>query len=156
MFPNTSTNHPASILNELTQCPSDPDTEILEPYIALPEVIPSTDPEVTLSTEHEVNITDFINSTADHPVTESSELPVPTNTMANLNEEKIRPHRDHPIDKIIGDISAGVRTRASSSFGLFVNFISRILPKKIHTALLDSDWIKSMQEELNEFKRHNV
>ena len=39
---------------------------------------------------------------------------------------------------------------------MYVNFVSMILPDKIHTALQDADWIKAMQEELNEFERHKV
>ncbi|TLX69571.1 hypothetical protein E9993_22875, partial [Labilibacter sediminis] len=36
------------------------------------------------------------------------------------------------------------------------NFVSMMLPDKINSALQDADWIKAMQDELNEFKRHKV
>nr|KAJ0217759.1 hypothetical protein LSAT_V11C300154580 [Lactuca sativa] len=67
-------------------------------------------------------------------------------------------HRYHPVDQIIGNIHDGVRTRSrvSNNFCMYVNFVSMILPDKIHTALQDANWIKAMQEELNEFERHKV
>ena len=59
-------------------------------------------------------------------------------------------NRNHPLDNIIGDISKGVATRRSlSQFCNFTTFVSQIEPKNIKEALLDSEWILAMQEELN-------
>lgn len=44
----------------------------------------------------------------------------------------------------------------SSNFCMFVNFVSLIEPKKIVDDLKDADWIKAMQDELNEFECHHV
>ncbi|KAI3767016.1 hypothetical protein L2E82_17097 [Cichorium intybus] len=66
--------------------------------------------------------------------------------------------KDHPITQVIGDVTSGVRTRrqVSSSFCLYVNFVSLVEPKKMDDTLLDADWIKAMQDELHEFERHKV
>lgn len=39
---------------------------------------------------------------------------------------------------------------------MFVNFVSLVEPKKIGKALKDSDRIKSVKDELHEFKWHDV
>nr|KAJ0210551.1 hypothetical protein LSAT_V11C400224920 [Lactuca sativa] len=76
----------------------------------------------------------------------------------SLESASVIEHRDHPVDRIIGNIHDGVRTRSSvlNNFCMYVNFVSMILPDKVHTAPQDADWIKAMQEELNEFERHKV
>ncbi|KAL8105134.1 hypothetical protein AgCh_029065 [Apium graveolens] len=56
---------------------------------------------------------------------------------------------------IIGDPTDGVRTRsATANECLHAYFLSQIEPKKTEEALLDPDWISSMQEELNQFERN--
>jgi hypothetical protein len=65
--------------------------------------------------------------------------------------------RDHPLDLIIGDISRGVQI--ISRLALFCehfSFVSSIEPKKIEEALKDVDWINTMHEELNNFKRNQL
>ena len=68
----------------------------------------------------------------------------------------LRFQRDHPRELIIGDTTAGIRTR--SSFNLMCNFayISILEPKDIHSALDDSYWIMAMQDELSQFNRNHV
>ncbi|KAI5421883.1 hypothetical protein KIW84_045360 [Lathyrus oleraceus] len=68
-----------------------------------------------------------------------------------------RTHRDHPIDKVIGDISQGVATRLNLKDAcLNMDFVSQIEPSKVDEALGDDQWIIAMQEELNQFKRNQV
>src|SRR5207245_7713318 len=63
----------------------------------------------------------------------------------------------HPQEQIMGDPQAGVQTRrATQNECLYLNFLSKIEPKKIEEALLDADWIIAMQEELNQFERNKV
>ncbi|GKF45439.1 retrovirus-related pol polyprotein from transposon TNT 1-94, partial [Tanacetum coccineum] len=65
---------------------------------------------------------------------------------------------------IIGEPLAGITTRsrirdseaASASECLYVNFLSKIEPKKLIEALEEEGWIIAMQEELNQFKRNKV
>jgi hypothetical protein len=65
--------------------------------------------------------------------------------------------RDHPLDSIIGDISRGVQiiSRLASFYEHF-SFVSSIEPKKIDETLKDVDWINTMHEELNNFKRNQL
>ena len=165
-FPHSPTDHPACILTELTQCPSDPPThvnpenEIHEPYVETPEVpLQATlvDTEVHASTPPSTPEAPELSNDS-HDVSNPDPLISETDPESPLssNDTNLRAHRNHPLDQIIGDIRAGIKTRASSNFCLFVNFVSKILPERIHAAILDADWIKAMQEELNEFKRHNV
>ena len=64
---------------------------------------------------------------------------------------------NHPQDQIIGHPSIGVRTRFSLR-NIYNNlaFISQIEPKKLNDAIIDENWVISMQEELNQFERNEV
>ncbi|OIV95547.1 hypothetical protein TanjilG_10935 [Lupinus angustifolius] len=65
--------------------------------------------------------------------------------------------KDHPLDKVIDDISMGVVTRNSlRNFCNFVAFVSQIEPKIVDEAIEDEFWGIAMQEELNQFERNNV
>ena len=63
----------------------------------------------------------------------------------------------HPQDQNIGNPSSGVRTR-SSLINICNNlaFISQIQPENINDALIDENWMISMQEELNQFEISEV
>nr|GFB32196.1 putative ribonuclease H-like domain-containing protein [Tanacetum cinerariifolium] len=84
-----------------------------------------------------------------------------------------RIHKDHPISKIIGDLSSTTQTRSmargvrdqggiSQMFNkdfhtcMFACFLSQEEPKRIHQALKDPSWIEAMQEELLQFKMQKV
>ena len=63
----------------------------------------------------------------------------------------------HPQDQIIGNPSIGVRTRSSlRNICNNLAFISQIEPKKLNDAIIDENWVISMQEELNQFERNEV
>ncbi|GJV96748.1 hypothetical protein Tco_1548325 [Tanacetum coccineum] len=68
--------------------------------------------------------------------------------------------KDHPIDNVIGNPSRPVSTRHQlQDEALFCNFdafLSSVEPKSYKDALTESCWIKTMQEELNEFERLKV
>ncbi|GKC96108.1 retrovirus-related pol polyprotein from transposon TNT 1-94 [Tanacetum coccineum] len=65
---------------------------------------------------------------------------------------------------IIGEPLAGITTRSrvrdskatSAHECLYVNFLSKIKPKKLIEALEEEGWVSAMQEELNQFKRNKV
>ena len=64
---------------------------------------------------------------------------------------------NHPQDQIIGNPSIGVRTRSSlRNICNNLAFISQIEPKKLNDAIIDENWVISMQEELNQFERNEV
>ncbi|GJT63606.1 hypothetical protein Tco_1015086 [Tanacetum coccineum] len=91
-----------------------------------------------------------------------------------------RIHSIHPLNQILGDPKSAVQTRSKvhKSSGahafesyiqkqrrnnhkdfqhcLFACFLSQIEPKKIYEALEDERWVDAMQEELLQFKIHNV
>jgi hypothetical protein len=65
--------------------------------------------------------------------------------------------RHHPIDQIMGDISKGVTTRSQlANFCEHYSFVSSIEPFRVEEALQDPDWVLTMREELNNFKRNEV
>jgi hypothetical protein len=65
--------------------------------------------------------------------------------------------RDHPMNSILGDIHKGVTTRSRvTHFCEHYSFVSSIEPYRVEDALRDSDWVLTMQEELNNFMRNEV
>jgi len=64
--------------------------------------------------------------------------------------------KELPKDNIIGDIEQGVSTRRKLAFFQHVAFVSQIEPKNVNDALCDSNWVVSMQDELNELTRNDV
>jgi hypothetical protein len=61
------------------------------------------------------------------------------------------------VDTILGDIQKGVTTRSRvAHFCEHYSFVSSIEPHKVEEALQDSDWVVTMQEELNNFTRNEV
>ncbi|XP_075483738.1 uncharacterized protein LOC142523890 [Primulina tabacum] len=69
----------------------------------------------------------------------------------------LRWNKDHPLELVIGNPTAPLRTR-NQMINEFMQdaFVSQIEPKKIDDALLDTNWIEAMQEELNQFERNRV
>ncbi|GJT79937.1 putative ribonuclease H-like domain-containing protein [Tanacetum coccineum] len=88
-----------------------------------------------------------------------------------------RIHKDHPLNQVIGDLQSATQTRNMSKnleeHGfistiqqrtnhkdlqncLFACFLSQEEPKKVMHALKDPSWIETMQEELLQFKLHEV
>nr|GEV34126.1 hypothetical protein [Tanacetum cinerariifolium] len=84
-----------------------------------------------------------------------------------------RVHKDHHVNKIIGDLNSAPQTRSMTRMvkeqgGLhqindedfhicmFACFLSQEEPKKVHQVLKDPSWIEAMQEELLQFKLQKV
>jgi hypothetical protein len=65
--------------------------------------------------------------------------------------------RDHLVNSILDDIHKGVTTRSRvAHFCEHYSFVSSIEPYRVEDALRDSDWVLTMQEELNTFTRNEV
>jgi hypothetical protein len=82
-----------------------------------------------------------------------------TSTQEPIDQPRIHHQvaKDHPIDQIMGDTSKGVQTRSRvASFCQHYSFVSFHEPKCVDEALVDPDWVISMQEELNNFTRNEV
>ncbi|GJS11104.1 hypothetical protein Tco_0367900 [Tanacetum coccineum] len=65
--------------------------------------------------------------------------------------------KDHPLDQVIGDPSKPVMTRqrlhTDSEVCMYASTVSTIETNNIKEAMADHSWIKSMQDELNQFER---
>ncbi|XP_050908932.1 uncharacterized protein LOC127122675 [Lathyrus oleraceus] len=73
---------------------------------------------------------------------EHHEEPIKQQSNANDLPKEWRTHRDHPIDKVIGDISQGVATRLNLKDAcLNIAFVSQIEPSKVDEALGYDQWI---------------
>jgi hypothetical protein len=61
------------------------------------------------------------------------------------------------VNSILGDIHKGLTTRSRvAHFCEHYSFVSSIEPYRVEDALRDSDWVLTMQEELNNFTRNEV
>jgi hypothetical protein len=61
------------------------------------------------------------------------------------------------VDQILGDISKGVTTRSRLAiFCEHYSCVSSIEPFRVEEALQDPNWVLTVQEELNNFKRNEV
>nr|KAJ0212748.1 hypothetical protein LSAT_V11C400213150 [Lactuca sativa] len=142
-------------LTELLSCPYD---EV--PHAEDEATISDSIVSVPSSLNQDTATRSSINSLGADETLEDEDSPATDNSSVSnsLESTSVSEHRYHPVDQIIGNIHDGVRTRSrvSNNFCMYVNFISMILPDMIHSALQDADWIKAMQEELNEFQRHKV
>ncbi|GJR60689.1 putative ribonuclease H-like domain-containing protein [Tanacetum coccineum] len=65
-----------------------------------------------------------------------------------------RIHKDHPLDQVIGDLQSATQTRKMSKNLKNMGLLEE--PKKVIHALKDPSWIKTMQEELLQFKLQEV
>ncbi|GKB55400.1 hypothetical protein Tco_0906153, partial [Tanacetum coccineum] len=65
--------------------------------------------------------------------------------------------KNHPIEQVIGDPSKPVMTRhrlhTNAEMCMYALTVSTTEPKNIKEAMLDHNWIESMQDKLNQFKR---
>jgi len=59
-------------------------------------------------------------------------------------------------DNIIGDINKGESTKCILTHCEPVAFVSQIEPKNVNDVINDSNWVIAMQDELNQFTRHDV
>ncbi|KAJ8768804.1 hypothetical protein K2173_023708 [Erythroxylum novogranatense] len=65
--------------------------------------------------------------------------------------------KNHPMEQVIGDLNDGLKIRRNVYENMSNSaFISLVEPKNIKEALEDENWLLTMQEELNQFKRNNV
>nr|GEV83027.1 putative ribonuclease H-like domain-containing protein [Tanacetum cinerariifolium] len=94
---------------------------------------------------------------------ETSSCHVYSSNMYTFYQHHPSEHRwtkDHPLEQVIGNLSQSVRTRrqleSDGEMCMFALTMSRTEPKNIKEAMVDSDWIESMQEELHQIDRLEV
>ncbi|KAJ9566266.1 hypothetical protein OSB04_002232 [Centaurea solstitialis] len=104
------------------------------------------------------------------PITQSEFAPSnlltdPSNTEASTSGQEYSEHqppalrwtKSHPIDQVLGNPNSSVKTRRQyGNICLYVNFISKIKPKKIEDAMRDPAWVSAMQEELSEPRKRTI
>nr|GEU53491.1 retrovirus-related Pol polyprotein from transposon TNT 1-94 [Tanacetum cinerariifolium] len=102
------------------------------------------------------------NSTSYEAIDSSSTALEPSNVQ-NIHQVQPSTHswiKYHPLDQVIGDPSKSIMTRqrlhTDSEVCMYVLTISTIKPKNIKEAMVDHNWIESMQDELNQFERLQV
>ncbi|GJX40555.1 retrovirus-related pol polyprotein from transposon TNT 1-94 [Tanacetum coccineum] len=90
----------------------------------------------------------------------SNIIPTIVYTTAPNSEHVTKWTKDHPLDNIISELKRHVSTRLQlheqALFCYYDAFLTSVEPKNYKDALTQACWIKSMQEELNEFKRLEV
>ena len=102
-----------------------------------------------------VTISDPSDFLEDIPANSDAHEPIEPES---VNHQEILPHvtkwtAHHPITQIIGDPSSFVRTRSTTTNECnFSIFLSTTEPTRVSKALEDSDLVKAMQEELNQFE----
>jgi len=128
-----------------------------------PEDIFQTSEDHPQTTDEEPQSSDDFIQTSDtlqHPESEvihissSNEAAVEPNV---LPQQQVVELKDHSLDQIIGDLTAGVMTRRQlSNFCFYTAFLSMLEPKKYQEALKDNNWVEAMQDELQQFKKQQV
>ncbi|GJR90590.1 retrovirus-related pol polyprotein from transposon TNT 1-94 [Tanacetum coccineum] len=68
----------------------------------------------------------------------------------------IKESRNHPLEKVIGNLNQRTLRSQAQNQSNFFCFISTIEPKNVNEALTDESWIIAMQEELNQFIANDV
>ncbi|GKE33030.1 gag-pol polyprotein [Tanacetum coccineum] len=82
------------------------------------------------------------------------------NTFHNAPQTPEFDTKNHPLEQVIGDPSKPVmirkRLQTDAEVCVYALIVSTIESKNIKEAMLDHSWIKSMQDELNQFKHLDV
>ena len=101
------------------------------------------------------------------PITSTTTIDVPTTSegpAVDAGEVTSRAtgsravQRDHPPERIIGDIGSRTLRSQTGSMAFFAHFgfVASFEPKDVGHALSDSHWVNAMHEELENFERNQV
>ena len=72
-------------------------------------------------------------------------------------EQSSRVKKNHPSDLILGNLDEQIVTRKRyANMVRFTYFVSLTEPKNVKEVLVDEFWVKTMQEELEQFERNDV
>nr|KAJ0197446.1 hypothetical protein LSAT_V11C700383020 [Lactuca sativa] len=129
-YTDEKVTHSSSIFQELLSCPFDEVPPAGDDVDSSDSIVP-----VPCSLNQDTAARSADNSLGADEILEAEDSPATDNLSVSNSPESasVSEHRYHPVDQIIGNIHDG-----------------------IHIALQDAEWIKAMQEELNEFERHKV
>lgn len=88
-------------------------------------------------------------------ITQKDETSLWYQSLGHVNFKRIT--KGHSLKDIIGDREKGVKTRRQLEHIISHScFTSKIKLKKVKEALNDPNWIITMQEELNQFKKNDI
>ena len=90
---------------------------------------------------------------------ESTNIHVESKQQTKTKEPSIIVKKNHPENQIIGDKDKGVQTRRKlikASEQSQVAFLSMFEPKNLEEASEDEDWIRAMNEELDQIEKNNT
>jgi len=74
-----------------------------------------------------------------------------------VNPRPQKHQSSHPLDQILFDINTRVQTRSKlKNYCAFYAFLSTIERKNINEALVDSNWVTAMPDELHQFEKNKV
>jgi hypothetical protein len=125
-----------------------------------PSISIQANPYTSTTNDHDQQEGDSSNNDSSQEDGQMAPMTTPsTSTQESIDQPRIHHQvaKDHPIDQIMGEISKGVQTRSRvASFCQHYSFVSFHEPKRVNEALVDPDWVISMQEELNNFTRNEV
>ncbi|GJV77158.1 retrovirus-related pol polyprotein from transposon TNT 1-94 [Tanacetum coccineum] len=126
-------------------------------------VLPTLQNSVTSEESPEFTIVNDLLAIYEHDHAESTDILESAEPQDNvLNRWSREKHIE--LVNIIGEPLAGITTRsrvkdsdaASAHKCLYVNFLSKIEPKKLIEALEEEGWVIAIQEELNQFERNKM
>nr|GEZ91442.1 hypothetical protein [Tanacetum cinerariifolium] len=104
----------------------------------------------------------FANSSTSTAASSSSQNVDPSNmhTFYQPHPHGFQWTKDHPLEQVIGEPSRPVMTknqlRSDGDMCMYALTVSTMEPKNVKEAMTDPGWIKSMKEELLQFKRMDV
>nr|GFC77082.1 hypothetical protein [Tanacetum cinerariifolium] len=120
----------------------------------------------------ELNPNDMVDgNTFVNPFATSSSNAAETSSSQNVDPSNMHtfyqpyPHefqwtKDHPLEQVIGEPSRPVLTRnqlrSDGDMCMYALTVSTMEPKNVKDDMIDPAWIKSIQEELIQFKRMDV
>nr|GEW25578.1 hypothetical protein [Tanacetum cinerariifolium] len=68
----------------------------------------------------------------------------------------IKESRNHPLEKVTGNLNQRTLRSQAQNQSNFFCFISNIEPKNVNESLGDKSWLVAMQEELNQFIANDI
>nr|GEX75573.1 retrovirus-related Pol polyprotein from transposon TNT 1-94 [Tanacetum cinerariifolium] len=133
-------------------------------------IVPNlTSPELAEEYSHDLEVAHMSNDphfgfpipkTVSEESSSSDIIPTTVHSDAPISKQISKWTKDHPLQNINGELSRPISIRLKlqeqALFCHYDAFLTLVKPKTYKDALIQSCWIKAMQEELNKFERLEV